>query len=314
MPQGQPQTKPRALNYALPFAVGELLTIYDAEDIPEPDQLRKAAAAYAVGPKNLACLQASLTYYNPTQNWLTRQFSMEYASLFDVLLPALSRANLPLPLGGTSNHFRTEHLRDAGGWDAYNVTEDADLGLRLDRLGYYIHTLNSTTYEEAVSTPGNWLRQRSRWLKGWMQTWLVHMRKPFSTWRDMGTAGFIVFQVLMGGMVFSALVHPFFLGAVFYGLTTGSIWPTQGSLAASAAFALQTVVLLLGYGVAMETARRASIIRGLAGFNRYIWSMPLYWLLMSLAGWYAVWQLITAPFYWEKTVHGQNRKRRRSPH
>ncbi|MEM7424801.1 MAG: glycosyltransferase family 2 protein [Pseudomonadota bacterium] len=312
VPPGSPQTKPRALNYGLPFAVGELITIYDAEDIPEPDQLRKAAAEFAAGPENLGCLQAALTYYNPTRNWLTRQFALEYASLFDVLLPALSAAGLPLPLGGTSNHFRTEHLRAAGGWDAYNVTEDADLGLRLDRLGYRIGTLDSTTYEEAAFSLGNWLRQRSRWLKGWMQTWLVHMRHPVETWQDMGTAGFAVFQILMGGMVISALVHPFFLAAIAYGLATGSIWPAQDSLIAPAAFALQAVVLILGYGVAMETARRAAAVRGLTGLKRHIWTMPFYWLLMSVAGWYAVWQLITAPFYWEKTVHGMKQSRRSS--
>lgn len=312
VPPGAPQTKPRALNYALPFVVGELLTIYDAEDIPEPDQLRKAAAAFAAGADNLACLQASLTYYNPTQNWLTRQFALEYASLFDVLLPALSSAHLPLPLGGTSNHFRTEYLREAGGWDAYNVTEDADLGIRLDRLGYRIHTLNSTTYEEAVPTLGNWLRQRSRWLKGWMQTWLVHMRNPVKTWWDMGTAGFLVFQVLMGGMVVSALVHPIFLVLIAYGMISGSIWPDPDDSASSVMFGLQAVVLILGYAVTMETARRAAALRGFSRFGRYICTMPFYWLLMSVAGWYAVWQLCTAPFYWEKTSHGQARKPSRS--
>ncbi len=136
VPQGSPQTKPRALNYALQFCRGSLLTIYDAEDIPEPNQLREVARKFSGAGEKLACLQAQLSFYNPNENWLTRQFTAEYATLFGLILPALAAHNLPLPLGGTSNHFRTRNLRQIGGWDPYNVTEDADLGLRLARLGY----------------------------------------------------------------------------------------------------------------------------------------------------------------------------------
>ncbi len=300
-----PQTKPKALNFALPFASGDLLAVFDAEDVPEPGQLRAAAAALRAGPRNLGCVQASLAFYNPTRNWLTRQFALEYASLFDVTLPALARYGLPLPLGGTSNHFRTATLREVGGWDPHNVTEDADLGIRLDRLGYNVDVLKSTTYEEATATFGNWLRQRSRWLKGWMQTWLVHMRSPVQTLREMGPAGFIVFQVLMGGIVISALVHPFFLAAVVYGLLTGALWPVGGGTGAQFLFALQSVVLLMGYLVMMLVGAHACKARGLDGFGRSIASMPFYWLLISVAAWYAIWQLLSAPFYWEKTKHGE---------
>ena len=162
VPAGKPQTKPRALNYALQFARGDLLTIFDAEDIPEPMQLRQAANTFAVRPKSLACLQAELTFYNPNENWLTRQFTVEYGTLFKLILPALAEAGLPLLLGGTSNHFRTSVLRQVGAWDPYNVTEDADLALRLVRNGFDISVLDSTTYEEANTQLGNWLQQRSR--------------------------------------------------------------------------------------------------------------------------------------------------------
>ncbi|MCP5075752.1 MAG: glycosyltransferase, partial [Rhodobacteraceae bacterium] len=310
VPSCWPQTKPKALNFALPFASGELLTIFDAEDVPEPEQLRDAAALLASDPTNLACAQASLTFYNARQNWMTRHFTLEYACLFDVILPVLAAYRQPLPLGGTSNHFRTSVLRQVGGWDPHNVTEDADLGVRLDRLGYRVDMLDSTTYEEATYSLGNWLRQRSRWLKGWMQTWLVHMRNPLRTWREMGPAGLAVFQVLMGGMVVSALVHPFFLAAVLYGLAAGTLWPNTMSISQVILFALQTVVLLLGYGVTMLIGHRACAVRQLTGLRSSIPTMPVYWLLVSVAGWYAVWQLLTAPSYWEKTQHGPRRSQR----
>ncbi len=313
VPPSCPKTKPKALNFALPFACGHLLTIYDAEDIPDPDQLRLAAAALMHGPADLACVQARLAFYNANENWLTRQFAIEYASLFDVTLPVLAAYGQPLPLGGTSNHFRTDVLREAGGWDPFNVTEDADLGVRLDRLGYRVDVLNSTTLEEAAFSLGNWLRQRSRWLKGWMQTWLVHMRSPVTTWREMGAAGFTVFQVLMGGIVISALVHPVFLVGIAYGLAAGTFWPHPASALAVFLFALQLVVLLLGYGSMMLIAWRGLAVRGLSGLTASIAAMPIYWLLVSAAGWYALWQLVSDPFYWEKTAHGLRANRGRKP-
>jgi glycosyltransferase XagB len=211
VPQGQPQTKPRALNYALQFCRGSLLTIYDAEDVPEPKQLRNVAREFLNADERLACLQAQLTSYNPNENWLTRQFTVEYATLFDLILPALAACNLPLTLGGTSNHFRTHILRKIGGWDSHNVTEDADLGLRLARLGFRTGVVQSLTYEEANTQLGNWLGQRARWLKGFMQTWLVHMRNPVRTGRELGPTGFWTLQALTAGIFFSALFHPFLI-------------------------------------------------------------------------------------------------------
>lgn len=170
VPDRFPRTKPKALNYGLGFARGSLLTIYDAEDVPSPDQLRLAAATFAASPPDVVCLQAPLAFYNASETRLTRQMAIEYAVLYDLLLPVLTRSNLPVPLGGTSNHFRVSALRALEGWDPYNVTEDADLGLRLARFGWRVKMIASPTLEEAPCRSRVWMMQRVRWLKGWMQT------------------------------------------------------------------------------------------------------------------------------------------------
>ena len=216
VPPCLPRTKPKAANYALHFVSGEFTVIYDAEDRPDPDQLLKAVAAFRAAPKSVACLQARLNFYNAQENFLTRMFALDYALWFDFLLPGLGRLQIPMPLGGTSNHFRSEALRAISGWDPYNVTEDADLGIRLARLGLRVATLDSTTYEEATVDFGNWLRQRSRWMKGYMQTWLVHMRSPARLLRHAGPAGFVGFQLFVGGTFMTALLNPL-LWAVYLG-------------------------------------------------------------------------------------------------
>ena len=302
---GKPQTKPRALNLGLMFARGDLVTIYDAEDIPQPMQLRLAAQCFAAAPPEVACLQARLAYYNSNENWLTRQFTIEYASLFDLLLPLLARFGLPLPLGGTSNHFRYGALRAAGGWDAWNVTEDADLGLRLARLGYRSQVLNSTTFEEANCRLGNWMHQRARWLKGWMQTWLVIMAAPVSAWRGMGAAGFLTAQVLMAGMIGSALLHPVFLLMLVHDFVLAP-QPATG-IAGQVYQATAITVLVSGYGVSMLAGLRALQVRRLQLLMPAVLTMPVYWLLVSAGGWLALWQLIRSPFYWNKTRHGISR-------
>jgi cellulose synthase/poly-beta-1,6-N-acetylglucosamine synthase-like glycosyltransferase len=297
VPHGSPQTKPRALNYALQFCHGSLLTIYDAEDVPEPNQLRDVAREFSGADGRLACLQAQLTAYNPNENWLTRQFTAEYATLFGLILPALAARRLPLTLGGTSNHFRTPILRKIGGWDAHNVTEDADLGLRLARLGFRTGVVQSLTYEEANTRLGNWLGQRARWLKGFMQTWLVHMRNPVRTARELGPTGFWTLQALTAGIFFSALFHPFLIALTVWLLVED---PFQVSVMT----ALNLEVFVLGYGVAMLAGAKALRQRGLKGWWFTIATMPLYWLLMSVAAWMALWQLVFAPFKWNKTEHG----------
>ncbi len=310
VPPVGPRTKPKALNYALAFARGDLLTIYDAEDIPHPGQLRAAAAAFAAADPRTVCLQAELAFYNPNENWLSRQFTAEYAWLFRRLLPALARLGLPLMLGGTSNHFRTDALRRAGAWDAYNVTEDADLGLRLARLGYRTGMLSSRTWEEANCALGNWMQQRARWLKGWMQTWLVHMRAPWRLHRDLGWRGFWVTQAVLLGVIASALFHPLFLGLTCWSILAGDFFPERGGWLVTLAAGLNLAVLVAGYLSAIFAAGLALGGRGSRGRALTLLTMPLYWLLISAAAWLALWQLVRAPFHWNKTEHGISRQRR----
>lgn len=307
VPAGKPQTKPRALNYALAFCRGEHLTIYDAEDIPEPGQLRKAVERFAEGGPELACLQAQLTFFNPNENWLARQFTAEYALLFGRLLPVLADHRLPLPLGGTSNHFRTAVLREVGGWDAFNVTEDADLGLRLARHGYETGTLDSLTYEEANTSLPNWMRQRARWLKGFLATWLVHMREPAQLMRELGPAGFWVAQAVTIGVFASALLHPVCLAATLLLLALHPVLPPEAGPAVIAAAGVNLLVFIAGYALGIVLTRGALRLRGISGWRMTLATMPFYWLLMSGAAWLALWQFITAPFHWNKTVHGLSR-------
>ena len=209
VPPGQPRTKPRALNVGLSQARGELIVVYDAEDRPEPDQLRKAAATFRGLSRRVICLQARLNAYNTRQSVLTRLFTTDYVQWYYMLLPGMVRGRRPfVPLGGTSNHFRVEALRRLGGWDPFNVTEDCDLGVRIARAGLLVEMLDSTTWEEAVPHVGAWVRQRSRWVKGYLQTYLVHMRHPARLWRDIGRRGFFDFQLLVGGSSVLLLVNP----------------------------------------------------------------------------------------------------------
>ncbi len=304
VPRAKPQTKPRALDYALTFARGKFTTIFDAEDIPTPDQLRCALQAFEEGPEGLACLQAPLDFYNGDDNWLTRQFALEYAALFHVLLPTLAKFNLPLLLGGTSNHFKTDILRKSGAWDPFNVTEDADLGIRLARQGYRCGILWSPTGEEANGHLGNWLRQRSRWLKGWMQTYAVHMRNPGLLWRELGPRGFFTFQALAGGMIVSSLVYPLFLLLFAGALVQNQLLDGLGSLPGALLLGLNGFNFVFGYTAAamigVEGVRRT----GQVHLARSIFGVPFYWLLVSLGAYIALWQFFTKPFFWEKTRHG----------
>jgi cellulose synthase/poly-beta-1,6-N-acetylglucosamine synthase-like glycosyltransferase len=209
VPPGTPQTKPRACNYGLVQATGEYIVIYDAEDIMDPLQLKRAVLAFANHGPEIVCVQAKLNFYNLTQNLLTRWFTAEYSSWYDLILPGLQRLRLPLPLGGTSNHFRSEVLRALGGWDAFNVTEDCDLGLRLSRYQLDTIVLDSTTYEEANSQFKGWIRQRSRWIKGYAQTYLVHMRHPLRMLRKGQYRQFISLQLLIAGKIISLFLNPF---------------------------------------------------------------------------------------------------------
>ena len=303
VPDVPPRTKPKALNYALRQARGDYVVIYDAEDDPEPDQLRRALRMFSEGPANLMCVQGRLALYNPRPGLIARQFMLEYAALFDAMLHALVRLRLPVPLGGTSNHFPRATLEALGGWDAYNVTEDADLGIRIARIGGVVAVLDSTTFEEAPDSLGVWIRQRTRWLKGFMQTWLVHMRHPLRLWRELGAKGFVGFNAYLGGIVLSALIHPIFLLAFVWEATFGWLFVFPDTALGSFLLALSTFVLVGGYVSGMAIAGLAAKRRGLLGLLPHLLLMPFYWLLISVAAYRALLQLMSKPYLWEKTPH-----------
>jgi cellulose synthase/poly-beta-1,6-N-acetylglucosamine synthase-like glycosyltransferase len=309
VPDRQPRTKPKALNFALPFVRGSYLTVFDAEDVPEPSELKEALGAFDAGGPDLACLQARLAIDNAGDGFLARQFAIEYAALFDGLLPALAAMGVPIPLGGTSNHFRIEALRRAGAWDAWNVTEDADLGIRLARFGYRTGILRATTSEEAPFRLGAWLRQRTRWLKGWMQTALVHSRRPWSFVREAGVWRAISVATLSGGIILSALVHPFFTGAVIAGAMLGAPFGHPESPIGRAFWWIALANLLAGYGASMALAAIAVCRRRRWGLLPHVALLPFYWQLVSIAAYRALWQLVREPHLWEKTEHGLGSRR-----
>lgn len=305
VPESHPRTKPKACNYGLLQAEGEIVVIYDAEDRPDPDQLKKSVLMFRLaGDDRLVCVQAKLNYFNQDQNLLTRWFSIEYAMLFDLVLPGLDARSDPIPLGGTSNHMIKDRILEIGGWDPYNVTEDADLGIRLHKVGYRTAMMDSTTLEEANSELANWVRQRSRWIKGYIQTWLVHMRHPLRLLSEVGPRAFISFQLLIGG-TFIFLLNP-----IFWGLTTIFLL-TQASfieeLFPGFIYYAAATLLFLGNFVFLYMGVVAAVRRGYHHLAKYALLTPLYWGLMSLAAWKGFLQLFTNPFYWEKTQHGLDR-------
>ncbi len=311
VPEKGPRTKPKALNYALELVKSPYVVVYDAEDIPEPDQLRRALVAFAEGGSEVACVQARLGIHNTRQGWLPRQFALEYASLFDGQLPSLQRLGLPIPLGGTSNHFRVDRLKEVGGWDPYNVTEDADLGFRLARAGYRTLTIPSTTWEEAPIALGSWVRQRTRWLKGWMQTYLVHTRRGAAGPRALGWWPWLGLHVLIGGMLLSALVHPFVLAAIAWLAVSDDLLSPTAHTWQRLLIWIGLANFVLGYASAMLAAAMASWRRGWRWRSLGALVMPAYWLLISFASYRALLQLISAPHLWEKTAHGHSRAGKR---
>jgi cellulose synthase/poly-beta-1,6-N-acetylglucosamine synthase-like glycosyltransferase len=308
VPAMAPRTKPKALTYALAGARGEFLTIYDAEDRPHPQQLREAYHAFRLGPPDLACLQSPLVIDNAGESWISAIFALEYSALFRRLLPALGFYRLPLPLGGTSNHFKTALLKASGGWDPYNVTEDADLGMRLCRMGYRASTLTLPTYEDAPTDFAVWLAQRTRWYKGWLQTWLVLMRHPLRTAREMGPFSFFVFQLLVGGMLVAALSHPGLL--VFITLSVLSLMQIpapQPNLFTTMMLVMDIFNILGSYAVFFVLGATPMTDREKKGMG-WKWAMiPVYWMAVSLAAWKAVIELRLKPFHWNKTPHQPRR-------
>jgi cellulose synthase/poly-beta-1,6-N-acetylglucosamine synthase-like glycosyltransferase len=301
VPPGEPRTKPRACNVGLLRATGELVVVYDAEDRPEPDQLRKAAAAFAQLPDDTICLQAKLNYYNWRHNWLARLFTLEYTAWFDLYLPGLYALGLPIPLGGTSNHFRTAALRELGGWDAHNVTEDCELGVRLARAGKATRILDSTTWEEACCALGPWLRQRSRWVKGYLQTFFAHTRDVDALVRDLGRWRTLGMCLTVGGLAFSLLLLVPSLVVLAWWMTaslTDPLWvPGPWLRGASAGMA----VFVLAFVASHVVGVRQRQLHGTAAFGLLL---PVYWLLMSLGAWRGLVHFFARPFHWDKTPHG----------
>jgi cellulose synthase/poly-beta-1,6-N-acetylglucosamine synthase-like glycosyltransferase len=305
VPRSEPQTKPKACNFALRFARGEYLVIYDAEDRPEPDQLRKVVATFRRSPPNTACLQCRLNYYNVSENWLTRMFTLDYTLWFDQVLPGLERLGMPIPLGGTSNHFRTDVLRELHAWDPFNVTEDADLGIRIGQKGYRVGVVDSTTFEEASCRAGQWIRQRSRWMKGYMQTLLVHTRRPLHFMHSIGPLGFLGFVFFIGGTVLAGLLNPVFW--LFYAIWIVARAADFDPLFPQFLLFLCLFNLLAGNGTFTYLIMLGPIRRGWLNLIPFSFTLFGYWVLISVAAYRGLWQLIRDPFFWEKTQHGISR-------
>lgn len=301
VPAGAIQTKPRAMNYALDFARGSIVGIYDAEDAPAPEQLRRVVARFLESGDDLACIQGVLDFYNARSNWLSRCFTIEYTSWFRIILPGLARMGLVIPLGGTSVFFRRDALEALGGWDAHNVTEDADLGLRLARHGYRTELLDTITREESNCRLWPWVRQRARWLKGYAQTYAVHMRRPTLLWSQLGAWKFLGVQLVYFGTLSQFLLAPLLWS--FWLIPLGLPHPLNGLvpwpvfvLLGSLFFLSELVNIAVGGLAALATNRRWLV--------KWVPTMHVYFPLGALAAYRGMLDLIWRPYYWDKTVHG----------
>ena len=297
-------TKPRALNYALDFCRGDIIGIWDAEDAPAPDQLHHVAAAFARADPDVACLQGILDYYNPRANWIARCFTIEYASWFRVVLPGLARLGLVIPLGGTTLFVRRDILHELGGWDAHNVTEDADLGVRIARFGYKTQFISTPTHEEANCRPWRWVKQRSRWLKGFMVTYGVHMRHPVKLLHDLGWKRFLGLQAFFVGtlsqFVFAPLLWTYWIKLLGWPHPTDAVFGPQVMVVFTCLFlATEAVKLSVGL-IAVSTRQHRHLLP-------FVPTLPAYFPLGALASYKALWELISKPFYWDKTQHGQSK-------
>jgi len=301
VPPGSLQTKPRALNYALDFTRGEIVGVYDAEDAPAPDQLLKVAAHFAAAAPDVACLQGRLDFYNPRQNWLARCFTIDYATWFGVILPGLDHMRLAVPLGGTTLFFRREVLDRLGGWDAHNVTEDADLGVRLARHGWRTELIPTVTEEEANCRLWPWIRQRSRWIKGYAMTWAVHMRSPRTLLADLGPWRFFGFQAVFLGSLSQFILAPLLWS--FWLVLLGLPHPLAGAMPPALVLALATLFLV---SEVVNIAIGAWACRGARhrGLIAWVPTLHFYFPLAAIASWKGLFEIASHPFFWDKTDHG----------
>ncbi|MFK7837476.1 MAG: glycosyltransferase [Sulfitobacter sp.] len=294
-------TKPRALNYALDFCEGSIIGVWDAEDAPEPDQIERVVSRFQTAPAKVACLQGILDYYNAPTNWLTRCFTIEYAAWWRIILPGVARLGLAIPLGGTTLFFRRDALEKLFGWDAHNVTEDADLGIRLARQGYVTELLPSVTYEEATSRVWPWVRQRSRWLKGFLVTWCVHMRNPAQLLADLGWWRFLGVQTMMFATFCQFAAAPLLWS--FWLLSLGGTHPVETTLGATVLWSMVGVFVLsellnLGLSIVAVSGRDHQHLMW------WVITMPFYFVLGALAAMKALYEFFTVPYFWDKTEHG----------
>lgn len=302
VPNIGPRTKPKALNVALPLCSGDFITLYDAEDRPHPDQLEEAWQTFHKSSRRVAALQAPLVIANPRRNWITALFHVEYAAQFRGLLPFLARYGLPVPLGGTSTHFRRAAIERCGVWDPYNVTEDADLGIRLWRAGYRVGVIRRPTLEDAPHRPDDWLRQRTRWIKGWIQTWLVNTRGGGPRSHRNRLTGAAVMHTLLAGTVACSLLYPLTV-AMVVGVPVIALLSDRVPVAYHWLSAIDWANIVLALGAQAALGLRTVGHRRTWLALRVFPALPVYWMLGSLAGLRATRQYFTRPFLWEKTPH-----------
>ncbi|APE43029.1 glycosyl transferase [Sulfitobacter alexandrii] len=302
VPQGDGlTTKPRALNYALDFCEGSIIGVWDAEDAPAPDQIERVVTRFRDAPGNVACLQGVLDYYNSRANWISRCFTIEYATWWRMILPGVARLGLVIPLGGTTLFFRRDILERLNGWDAHNVTEDADLGVRLARHGYVTELLPTVTYEEANCRAWPWVRQRSRWLKGFLITWCVHMRRPGQLLRDLGWKRFLGVQTLLLATFSQFACAPLLWS--FWITLFGVTHPLALTLGPHATWAMAAGFVLAEL---VNLTIAAVAVSGPAHRHLMVWVLttPMYFPMGALAAFKALRECIRDPFFWDKTAHG----------
>lgn len=301
VPDGRVRTKPRAMNFALDFCKGSIIGIYDAEDAPDADQIERVVSRFARRGPEVACLQGVLDYYNAKTNWLSRCFTIEYATWFRLVLPGFLRLGLAIPLGGTTLFFRRAALEKLGRWDAHNVTEDADIGIRLARHGYQSELIETVTEEEANCRVIPWIKQRSRWLKGYAITWAVHMRSPVTLLRQLGAWRFLGFQLLFLGtlsqFVLLPLLWSFWLIPLGIWHPLSSVLPPAGFLALGAVFIFSELTTVATGMLAVRSTKHRFL-------SIWVPSLHIYFPLGAFASYKGLWELLTSPFYWDKTEHG----------
>jgi len=301
VPKGTVRTKPRAMNFALDFCRGSIIGVYDAEDAPHPDQIHQIVRRFHECGGQVACLQGVLDFYNPRTNWLSRCFTVEYTNWFRVFLPGLERLGMVVPLGGTTLFFRREALESLGGWDAHNVTEDADLGIRLARHGYRTEIVHTVTEEEANCRFKPWVKQRSRWIKGFAITWAVHMRSPRKLLQDLGFKKFLGVQILLLGTLAQFLMAPLLwsLWLIPFGVAHPLLFVIgNGTLLTLAAMFLLSEIITIAIGIFAVSDRKHRFL------IPWVPTMHFYFPLATLAAYKAIYELLTQPFYWDKTAHG----------